>query len=139
MSFTSGTEASPVTVLSKSLPAGSYLASGKVEVSIGATDPGGEGDVQCALVDVPSGGSPVADVAGFFSTIGAAVPVINIFGAATTLPLEVAVSASSASTLTIDCWVALGFGGENAKKEPGTFLAEASEAHIEAVQTTTNG
>lgn len=133
VAFTAGTSSSPTLVLSKALPAGNYLASGKVQVSIGATGTGGEGDVECALADSPLSGSPVADTAGFFSATDAVIPSVGE-GAATTLPLEVAVSTTTPSELTIDCWVDLGSGG----KSPGVFYAEASDADIQAVQTTTN-
>jgi hypothetical protein len=137
LSFAKGTAASPTMVLSKPLPAGSYLASAKVQVTIVATDPGGEGDVDCALADVPGSGSPVADVSGFFSTTAALVPVLDVFAAATTLPLEVAVSSTSPSVLAVSCWVNLGDGGENAGKA-GEFFAEAADAQIQAVQTSGN-
>ncbi len=136
LSFTAGTIGSPTTVLSKSLPTGNYLASAKVQVTIVATGNGGEGDVGCELLDTPTTGSPVADVAGFFSATDAVIPTFGN-GAATTLPLEVAVSTSSASTLSIECWVTLGSGGETGGM-PGAFFAEASNAHIQAVQTTSN-
>ncbi len=138
LSFTAGTAGSPTTVLTKALPAGSYVASAKVEVTLVATDPGGEGDVNCALVDIPASGSPVLDVAGFFAPTAAAVPIFNVYAAATTLPMGVAVSTTGPSTLAINCWVNVGNGGENAKNEPGVFSAEAGEAHIQAVQTNSN-
>ena len=64
--FTTGTSSAPITVLSKSLPAGDYLASGKVAITMVATGVGGEGAVSCELLDIPASGSPAADVAGFF-------------------------------------------------------------------------
>jgi Collagen triple helix repeat (20 copies) len=137
VAFTAGTETSPTAVLSKALPAGSYLASAKVQVSIGATEPGGEGSVDCALADVPSSGSPVVDVSGFFSTIAALVPVADVYGAETTLPLEVAVSSTSPSLLAVSCWVNLGEGGKSGSTA-GTFFAEAADTAIQAVQTSAN-
>jgi hypothetical protein len=139
--FTNGTEGSPVTVLSKTLPAGSYMATGKVEVGLAATEPGGYGDAQCSLVDTPASGSPAADVAGFLAATVVPIPfpvIGTLYTEANTLPLDLAVSTSGPSELTIDCWVALSNGGENASKEPGAFIAEASEADIQAVQTTSN-
>ncbi len=135
--FTSGTLASPTMILSKSLPAGSFLASAKVQVSIVATGTGGEGDVNCELLDLPASGAPAVDVAGFFSATDATIPAVGS-GAATTLPLEVALDTSSASTLAIECWVTLGSGGQNGAS-PGAFFAEAADAQIQAVQTTANG
>lgn len=134
--FTTGTLAAPTLVLSKSLPAGDYLASAKVQVTMVASGAGGEGDVDCELLDVPASGSPVADVAGYFAATNATIPSVGE-GAATTLPLEVAISATGASTLSIDCWVNLASGGEIAGK-PGVFFVEAADAHIQAVQTTNN-
>jgi Collagen triple helix repeat (20 copies) len=130
--FTTGTAAAPTTILSKSLPAGSYLASAKVETTIAATVSGGEGAVECALSDVPASGSPVSDLAGFFSSITAAVPVVNVFAASNTLPLQVAVDSAGPSTLVVSCWVNLGVD------EHGMFFAEAANAHIQAVQTAGN-
>ncbi len=137
VNFTTGTAASPTTVLSKALPAGNYLASAKVQATIVATDPGGEGAVDCSLADVPGSGSPVADVSGFVSATTALIPVANVFVAETTLPLEVAVSSTSPSELAVSCWVNLGDGGESGGVK-GQFLAEAADAEIQAVQTTSN-
>ena len=137
VNFTTGTAGSPTTVLSKALPAGNYLASAKVQVTIVATEPGGDGAVDCSLADVPGSGSPVADVSGFFSATTAEVPIAGIFVAETTLPLEVAVSSTSPSLLAVSCWVNLSSGGKSGSTE-GTFLAEAAEAQIQAVQTTSN-
>jgi hypothetical protein len=136
VAFTAGTAASPSTVLTKALPAGSYLASAKVQVTIAATDPGGEGAVDCSLADVPGSGSPVVDVSGFVSGTTALIPVADLYVAETTLPMEVAVSSTSPSELAVSCWVNLGDGGENGT--PGVFAAEAAEAQIQAVQTTSN-
>ncbi len=136
VAFTAGTAASPTTVLTKALPAGSYLASAKVQVTIVATDPEGEGAVDCALADVPGSGSPVADVSGFVSGTTALIPVADLYVAETTLPMEVAVSSTSPSELAVSCWVNLGDGGENGT--PGVFASEAAEAQIQAVQTTSN-
>ncbi len=140
VSFTAGTAASPTAVLTKALPAGNYLASAKVQVTIVASDPGGEGSVDCSLADIPGSGSPVADVSGFFSATTAVVPVdgVEVFAAETTLPLEVAVSSTSPSELAVGCWVNLGSGGESGGT-PGTFFAEAADTAIQAVQTTSNG
>jgi hypothetical protein len=134
--FTNGTAASPTAVLTKALPAGSYLASAMVQVTMVATDPGGEGAVDCSLADVPGSGSPVADVSGFVSGTTALIPVANLYVAETTLPMEVAVSSTSPSELAVSCWVNLGDGGENGT--PGVFASEAAEAQIQAVQTTSN-
>lgn len=135
--FTTGTSAAPTSVLSKSLPAGNYIASAKVEVGMFATGTKGEGDVDCSLVDAPTSGAPAVDVSGFFSATEAFFPTTLSYGAASTLPLEVAVSTTSASTLSISCWVNAGFGGE-VGGQPGVFSAFASHAHLQAVQTTSN-
>jgi hypothetical protein len=138
--FENATEGSPTTVLTKELPAGSFLASGKVNIGIAATAPGGEGYIACTLVDAPEGGSPTSDMASFGSALAAPIPnpLTTIYGASTTLPMELPVSTTAPSTLSINCWVQFSNGGENAQQEPGTFFAEASFAQIQAVQTTSN-
>jgi Collagen triple helix repeat (20 copies) len=138
--FSEATEGSPAVVLTKALPAGSFMASGKVNIGIAATAPGGEAYVECALVDTPEGGSPTSDMATFGSATTAPIPnpITTLWGAATTLPMELPVSTTVPSTLAVNCWVFFASGGENAQKEPGDFIAEASFAQIQAVQTTTN-
>jgi hypothetical protein len=135
--FTNGTEVSPTLILSKALPPGNYLASGKVELGIFSTDSGGEGDVNCALVDTPESGSPALDTSGFFSSTIAYYPAQSAYGAASTVPMEVAIDATSPSLLTISCWVTASYGGVSGST-PGAFAAFADHAHLQAVQTTSN-
>jgi hypothetical protein len=133
VAFTTATEESPKTIVSKTLPAGNFIANAKVEVLLSDTKTGGFANVQCRLVDTPSGGGGTSfDSSGWATLIN--FPFIFVDLAQNTLPLTLAIdSPSHASTLSVVCWV--GFK----EASGGIFVAEAVNAGITAVQTTVNG
>jgi hypothetical protein len=130
--FTTASEGSPQTVVSMTLPAGSFIANAKVEALLSDTKAGGRANIECRLLDVPSGGGSVAfDTSGWAALI--AFPFISVDLAQNTIPLTLAVnSPAHPSTLSLVCWVGV--------NEPagGTLTAEANNASITAVQTTSN-
>jgi hypothetical protein len=132
VAFTTASEGSPQTIVSMTLPAGSYIASGKVEARLSDSKAGGRADVECRLLDTPTGGGTIAfDTSGWAALID--FPFISVDVAQNTLPLTVAVdSPAQPSTLSLVCWV-----GVN-EAAGGTFAAEANNASITAVQTAGN-
>jgi hypothetical protein len=132
VAFTSASEGTPQTITSLTLPAGSFIANAKVEVRLSDTKSGAYANVECRLVDTPSGAIPIFDTSGWTSLID--VPFLSFRVAQNTVPLTLPISSlSQASTLSLVCWVGV--------NEPagGTFTAEANNAAITAVQTTSNG
>jgi Collagen triple helix repeat (20 copies) len=132
--FTSGSEGTPTTIVSKALPAGNFIVNGKVEVLLSDSKTEGSAAMGCKLTDTPSsgGGSAVSDSAPWaslmnYSTVSASV-------AQNTLPLTLAVSSElHASTATLGCYVL------KVTTAGGEFHATASKASITAVQTSQNG
>jgi hypothetical protein len=131
--FTSASEGSPQTIVSRTLPAGSFIANAKVEVLLSDTKAGGFAGVDCRLVDTPSGGGSIAvDMSRWASLID--VSFLSAHVAQNTIPLALAVSSPARpSTLSLACWLGV--------NEPagGTLTAEANNAAITAVQTSSNG
>ncbi|HWD10570.1 MAG TPA: hypothetical protein VG366_01910 [Solirubrobacteraceae bacterium] len=130
--FTSASEGSPQTIVSMALPAGSFIANAKVEVLLSDTKAGGRANVECRLVDAPAGGgSGVFDTSGWAALID--FPFIAVDLAQSTIPLTLAVnSPTHPSTLSAVCWVGV------KEVAGGTLTAEASNASITAVQTSSN-
>jgi Collagen triple helix repeat (20 copies) len=130
--FTSGSEGTPTTIVSRALPAGNFIVSGKVEVLLSDTKAGGSASVGCKLVDTPSGGGTVvSDTALWATPINLSEIVINV--AENTLPLTVATSTEShASTIALACYVV------KVEASGGAFKATAGKASITAVQTSQN-
>jgi hypothetical protein len=130
--FTTASEGSPQTVVSMTLPAGSFIANAKVEARLSDSKAGGFASTECRLVDTPSGGGTVAfDTSGWAALID--IPFLSFRVAQNTLPLTLAISSpSQPSTLLLVCWIAV-------KEAAGGMLtAEASNASITAVQTADN-
>lgn len=133
ITITSATSSSPQTILSKSLPAGSYIVGGKVELVMTATGAKAYGSITCTLTDTPTTGTAVADSSTWASSI--TVPVFLFDLETNVVPLQMAVSTgSNASTLTLSCYVGASYGGESS----GVFSASAGNAVMTAVQTTQN-
>jgi hypothetical protein len=132
VAFTTASEGSPQTITSMPLPAGSFVANGKVELRLSDTKSGGFANVECRMLDEPStGGTIGADTSGWSTLID--FPFVAIHVAQTTLPLTLAIdSPTEPSTLSLVCWVGV------KEAAGGTFTAEANNAAITAVQTTSN-
>lgn len=132
VAFTTASEGSPQTITSMTLPAGSFVANAKVEVRLSDTKAGGFANVECRLLDEPgSGGAVGVDTSGWSTLID--FPFVSIHVAQNTLPLALAIdSPTQSSTLSLVCWVGV------KEAAGGTFTAEANDASITAVQTTSN-
>ncbi len=132
VAFTSGTEGSPKTILSRELLAGNYVVNAKVELELSDTASSGEAGVACKLVDTPKeSGTPASDIAGWTTLLDeSSAP---FFVADNTLPFTLPVnSAAHASTIAIVCYVL------SAEASGGEFEAAAGNASITAIQTTQN-
>jgi hypothetical protein len=123
------------TIVSKSLPAGNYILSGKVEIDMSDTAVGGRAWVECALSDTPSGGGSIAtDTSNVSRLID--YPITNpVEGIAfSTLPFTLATNTGDhPSTAAISCVI------PNANAGAGTLSVSASNPTITAIQTATNG
>jgi hypothetical protein len=130
VAFTLGTELSPISIISRALPAGSYIVNAKVELQLSNTKAEGRAGVGCNLVDTPTeSGTSASDTAGWMTPID--VPFAGFFFAYNSLPLTLAVnSPAHSSNIAIVCFVSL----ESASG--GEFSATAGNAGITAVQTT---
>jgi hypothetical protein len=130
--YTTATEASPATILSKALPAGNFIVDAKAELVYTDTKAGGAAATVCKLIDIPAGGgATTSDTSSWASAINVLF-VLNL--AQNTIPFALRVdSPLHASTLTIACYLAI------KETAAGTFAAEAKNASITAVQTTVNG
>jgi len=130
--YTAGTEGSPVTILSKSLPAGNFIVTGKTELLLSDNKAGGDAATTCKMIDIPTGGGTATiDRSAWASLIN--VPFIIVDLAQTTLPFNMALSSPAhASTVSIVCYLTI------KEAAGGTLTATANESRITAVQTTAN-
>jgi hypothetical protein len=131
--YTTATEGSPATIISKSLPAGNFIVGAKAELVYTDTKAGGAAATVCKLIDVPAGGGATSsDTSSWASLIN--VPFVSFNFSQSTLPFSLAVNAPShPSTVTIACYLRI------KEAAGGALSAEASNASITAVQTTVNG
>jgi hypothetical protein len=112
------------TVLTLSLPAGSFLVDAKVVVSAAITPPASPAFIEadCTLTDGSATDSAFS--------IAPTEPAGSIVRAVTTVPLEIAVTADGSSTTTLSCSEPL---GSTQNGGPG-----AIDGVINAVQTSSN-
>jgi hypothetical protein len=131
--YTTATEGSPATILSKALPAGNFIVGAKAELVYTDTKAGGAAATVCKLIDVPAGGGATSsDTSSWASLVNVPAVVLNV--AQTTIPFALSVdSPLHASSVTIACYL------PREESAGGTFAAEAKNASITAVQTTVNG
>jgi len=132
ITFTSGTEGSPITVVSRQLPAGNYIVTATVELDLANTTADAQVGVGCDLIDAPSeAGASVRDTAEWTTPVG--VLFTTEYIANNSLPLTLAVSSPTrTSEISIACYVSF------EKANGGEFGAKAGNASITAVQTTQN-
>jgi hypothetical protein len=132
VAFTSGTDVSPKTIVSRTLPAGTYIVNGKVELQVSDTKEQGEASVACKLVDTPSeAGTTASDTSGWTTAINVLFGSLSLVQ--TTVALTLAVNSSAhPSTIAIVCYAPLEVA------HGGTLIAVANDAVITAVQTTLN-
>jgi hypothetical protein len=117
-----------VTVLTKALPAGSFIVNAKAKLLGSTLSAGNYFEGKCVLSDTPSSGSVVTDSSYGSAQMG--VPAIVLSGWIT-LPMSLAVSTTTPSTLAIKCSDVYGAGT--------AYSLTANDAAINAVQTTSNG
>jgi len=130
---TGGTGVSGKTIISKSLPAGEYILSGKLDVGMADDHSGARAWVECALTDTPSGGgTAVYDFANVTRVIDYPISGVN----AAISPLSMLLPTSTGghpSTAAISCAV------QDASANGGTLAITASDAVITAVQAASIG
>lgn len=120
--FTSATAGSPQTILTESLPAGSFIVNAKTVAS--ETHPSGTAALQAACTLSDGGTSDNSQV--WLPDTNIYVPTVGT----TTLPFSLAVSSSASSTVKLACWV------QNITAGSQTF--NASNTVITAIQTSAN-
>jgi hypothetical protein len=129
VTFTAGTLGSPTTVLSLNLPAGSFLVNAKtVVIASDSEAPSGTdyADITCQLVD-----GSTSDTA-WWVTDFSPERLLSEYSGRSTLPTEIAVSSSAASTVTLNC--------DKLGSVPTStdITLTASYGEIQAVQTSSN-
>lgn len=113
----------PTTVVSLKLPAGSFIVQGKTQVGGSATSAGYMND-SCTLAD-----GSASNHAQFSAPLTPA-QFLTIRIAETSLPMEIAVTSNSPSTVTLVC--------EDVSHEGTAYSTGASDSVITAIQTTGN-
>ncbi len=111
------------TILTLKLPAGSFIVQGKTQVGGSATSAGYMND-SCTLAD----GS--ASSHAQFSAPLTPAQFLTIRLAETSLPMDIAVTSSTSSTVTLTC--------EDVSREGTAFSTSATDSVITAIQTTSN-
>jgi len=130
VNFTLGKPGAPTPILTKEgVPAGSFIVYAKLVVAAADTEPGATWLAECTLVDKPASGATTEDTAG---ASGNVVADRVLDDAQATLSFGMAVTTTSASTLTLAC-----INVSNSSKT-GNFALRATFSLITAVQTTLN-
>jgi hypothetical protein len=134
-----GGEQENVEVLSKTLPAGSYIVAGKVNVTAVQFGSNGEGesalktyvDARCTLEDAAAGVSDTSYWSGFTN-----IPAFIIAIGNATLTFDIGFTTTKSSTVTMMC---SNISNDGKIESPGhNFVEEASAGAIAAVQTSQN-
>jgi hypothetical protein len=125
-----------VPAVSKSLPAGNYIANGSVSVSVYALDTT-DWLVTCQMTDTPETGAPVTDTVSWQAVAAYDVMFGPPGSAWNTLPFEEAIdSPTSPSTLSISCEAAGGTAMSDTQYGPDGAMDSSTET---AIETNTNG
>jgi hypothetical protein len=123
-----GTIPEPIAVVTKSIPAGSYLVFAKSTIAASDSTVGDKWTAECQLSDIPVSGEPTFDQS---NATGEVITNFIFKTGYATVPLGMAISTTTASTLTLACTHVWDVGG--------TKLAmSATESLITAVQTSHN-
>jgi hypothetical protein len=131
--YTTATEGTPATILSKSLPAGNFIVGAKAELVYTDTKAGGAAATVCKLIDLPAGGGATSSDASSWASL-VNVPFASFNFSQNTLPFSLTVNSPlHPSTVTLVCYLRI------KEAAGGALSAEASNASITAVQTTVNG
>jgi hypothetical protein len=86
--------------MTKTLPAGAFIVTGTIHVSGISVNNGEYASAECAVVDVPSGGSPTQNGNVWSGPTG---PIFIFHIAQTVMPLSLAVNTTVPSTLGVQC------------------------------------
>lgn len=125
-----GTLEAPIVVLTKTIPAGSYIVFAKSTVSTVDSTTGAKWTAQCQLADKPLSGTSTFDS----SNASGEVVADFIFDTGyATVPLGMAISTTTESTLTLACTEVWN------TSVTGKFEMTATNSLITAVQTSHNG
>ncbi len=125
-----GTIEAPVTILTKTIPAGSYIVFAKSIIAAGDSANGAKWTAQCDLTDKPVSGASTVDT----STASGEVVTNFLFHTGfATLPLGIAVTTTTESTLTLGCTEVWN------TSSTGKFEMSATNSVITALQTSHNG
>ncbi len=121
--FTSAGSMHPMTILTKQLPAGSFIISAKTEL-LGSTLSSGEyADDICRLSDGSS-----SDNSRWSAPV--VVPGLGNYLSDGTVSMNIAVSSASPSTATLSCF--------NDEGSQANYAAVAKNSQIDAIQTSSN-
>ncbi len=128
-------------ILSKSLPAGSFILGGSVEALVAQAGKNGEGadaietyfNLGCSLTDTPASGSATTATDEWSGVTS--LPAFIIAVANNTLSFNLAVTTTSASTVAITCTNEFNDGSNTS---PSSFSEEAVNGVITAIQTSSN-
>jgi hypothetical protein len=125
VSILTGTIEKPITVASKKLPPGSYIANAKTTISTTDKENGAKWVAQCQLSDVPVSGTSTFDAS---NATGEVVQNFLFHTGAASVPLGMAFTTTTESTLTLACthvW-------ESETK--GSFTMAATNSFLSAIQ-----
>jgi hypothetical protein len=125
-----GTLEAPVVILTKTIPAGSYIVFAKSVIATGDTSNGAKWTAQCDLTDKPASGTSTVDT----STASGEVVTNFLFHTGfAALPLGMAITTTTESTLTLACTEVWNTSAT------GKFEMSATNSLITALQTSHNG
>jgi len=130
LDITNDFESTPVPGLSKTLPAGSFIAAASVEIDALGEKAGEDASGDCVLVDTPEKGSTTAVEGKWVSaTTTLVILFFEIHPAQGVIPLHMAFSTTTPSTLSVLC-------SEKGRAEK--VKIQATNGSLVAVQTSQN-
>jgi hypothetical protein len=121
-----------VTVVSKTLPAGSWVINASATVEGGTTSAPTTYDTVESTCEITAGGS----FEGSTQTVGAIGEnnfIVNFWNEETALPIQTTITLNSPATIALQCAVTAPLSG-NQSDYPG-FAVTATSGTIEAIQT----
>ncbi len=124
-----GTIEKPITVLTKKVPAGSFIVFAKTTIAASDSGNGAKWVGQCQLSDVPVSGTPTFDTS---NATGEVVANFLFHTGDATVPLGMAITTTTESTLTLACthvWEV---------ETKGAFAMTAINSFLSAIQTSSN-
>jgi hypothetical protein len=126
-------EDAQATIVSKEVPAGSFLVEGSVDLEAVSGKPGALVADECELTDTPAGAAATSGPIGFWASL-LDVKASLFYYAAGTMPVELAFSSVTPSVIALRCYQ-YQFEAPEAESQ---FESVAGQASILAVQTSSN-